>query len=138
MHLRLFFPLHAQCSQHNADIYNNTHTEKTVINTHDIVTGSPQKCDQIKYLTLVQNCDKYDDHKGLIHKLYVVVDLIFNLTTDIKTGRWTYKWCFMYYKRYLIVLANITIIFQLYNVFYFIIQILVGKGDIITGTYMYL
>ena len=34
--------------------------KKTVIDPHDIVMGSPQECDQIKYLTLVQNCDKCD------------------------------------------------------------------------------
>ena len=58
--------------------------KKTVTDAHDIVTGSPQESHQIKYLTLVQNCDKYNDHKGLLHKLYVAVDLIFNLTTNIK------------------------------------------------------
>ena len=49
------------------------------------IQSSLQGYDQIKYLTLVQNCDKYDDHKGIQHILYVVVDLIFNLKTNIKT-----------------------------------------------------
>ena len=69
----------------------------------------------------------------------MAVDLIFNLTTYIKAGDGLINGasCYNIIKRFN-VLANLTIISQLYYGFYFIIQILVGKGDMITGAYMYL